>query len=438
MAAPLAAAAAPAWAGFGTTDVATSGAQFLKLGGGARAEGMAEAYTALPYEADAMYWNPAALSRIEGRSLTLMNSILPAGINYNFLGYGQKVTDNFGAGMSLQYLSQPPIDQTDSSGFATGSTFRPNDFAAAFGGAYTFHNEDYGILDGASFGATGKYISETITTTAHTFGFDVGWLSAPFRVLDREMRLAYVAQNIGGSIKFQQLSDELPTILRFGSSMELAKGWLLDLDVDEPLDNAPYFALGTEYRLEYNAGSDVRRPRRRQFARFRRRREFQRFDPRPRRAIHAPRHRLRLRAVGRAGHDEHPLGQLLLLERTLMIFSETTSSTGPSAGEEAVRPSVRAGPHRPGGACDVEFIRGHDQRRGQLRRSLGSALTNAATSAGTPPTRSSSARSSPSSLIAPTAAYTVNKTGGNTLDLDGNQVDDGQFLRRHDRRRRAS
>ena len=246
----LAAGASPARAGFGTTDEGSSGAQFLKLGGGARAEGMAQAYTAVPSEADAIYWNPAALSRVERRSATLMNAILPAGINYNFLGYGQRLNNSFGVGMSVQYLSQPPIDQTDSSGYSTGSTFRPSDFAGAAGGAYTFHNEDYGILDGASLGATGKYISSTLTRTAHTFGGDLGFLSAPFRVLDREMRVAYVAQNLGGSLKFQQLSDPLPTNLRLGASMALAKGWLLALDLDEPLDNRPYAALGTEYRLD--------------------------------------------------------------------------------------------------------------------------------------------------------------------------------------------
>ena len=252
LAAALAAAAVPARAGFGTTDEGTSGAQFLKLGGGARAEGMAQAYTALPEEADAIYWNPAALSRIRHHSVTLMNSVLPAGINYDFLGYGQKVSDSFAAGASLQYLSQPPIDQTDSSGFATGSTFRPSDFAGGIGGAFTFHSEDYGFIDGASFGATCKYVSSRIVSTDHTFGFDLGFLSAPFRVFDREMHLAYVAQNLGGSLKFQQLSDPLPTNLRLGASMALTKGWLLDLDLAEPLDNTPYFAVGTEYRLAYN------------------------------------------------------------------------------------------------------------------------------------------------------------------------------------------
>ncbi|HEX4048461.1 MAG TPA: PorV/PorQ family protein [Elusimicrobiota bacterium] len=255
LAAALAAAAPPARAGFGETDVGTSGAQFLQLGGGARAQGLAQAYTALPTEADAVYWNPAALSRVEGHSAALMNSVLPAGINYDFLGYGQKVNRSWAAGGSVQYLSQPPIDQTDSEGFSTGSTFRPSDFAGGLSGAYTIHNEDLGIFDGASFGATAKYISETITKTEYTFGFDLGFLSAPFSVFEHDMRLAYVAQNIGGSLKFQQLSDPLPTNLRFGTSLELAKNWLWDLDLDEPLNNAPYVALGTEYRIAYNADS---------------------------------------------------------------------------------------------------------------------------------------------------------------------------------------
>lgn len=244
-------AAAPARAGFQTTDVGTSGAQFLKLGGGARAEGMAQAYTAVADEADAVYWNPAGLSRIEHHSATLMNSVLPAGIDYDFVGYGQRLSPSFGVGASVQYLSQPPIDQTDSSGFSTGSTFRPSDFAGALGGAYTIHNEDLGVLDGASFGANAKYVSSTISKTAQTFTADLGYLSAPFPVAGRPMRVAYAVSNLGGSLKFQQMSDSMPTSLRFGTSLGLTRNWLVALDLDEPLDNSPYAAFGTEYRAAF-------------------------------------------------------------------------------------------------------------------------------------------------------------------------------------------
>jgi hypothetical protein len=252
LAALLCALAPAANAGFQTADKGASGAQFLKLGGGARAEGLGEAYAALPEEADAIYWNPAALTRIGHRSATVMHQALPAGINYEFAAYGQKVGAAGAAGASVQYLSQPPIDQTDSEGFAAGSTFRPADFAAAAGGAYTLHNENLGVFDGASFGASGKYIRSTITKTASTFAGDIGFLSAAFPVLDRDMRIAYVATNLGGTLKFQQLSDGLPTSLRLGASWALAKGWVAALDIDEPVDNTPYYAAGTEYRVDVN------------------------------------------------------------------------------------------------------------------------------------------------------------------------------------------
>jgi hypothetical protein len=242
--------AAPARAGFQTADEGSSSAQFLKLGGGARAEGMGEAYTAMPTEADALYWNPAALQRVSHHSFTFMHQSLPAAINYEFLGYGQKVGSSAGLGASIQYLSQPSIDQTDSSGFSTGSTFRPSDFAAAAGGAYALHGDDFGPFDGASFGATVKYIQSSITRTASTVGADVGFLSAPVFLLDREFRVAYVAQNLGGTLKYQQHGESLPTNLRLGASWALTKSWLLSADIDEPLDNIPYYALGTEYRIE--------------------------------------------------------------------------------------------------------------------------------------------------------------------------------------------
>jgi len=252
----LLAVCAPARAGFGTSDIGTSGAQFLKLGAGARAEGMGEAYTAVVDGPDAMYWNPAALTRLSAaHEATVMDSSLPAQINYGFLAYAQPLTQYGGIGTSLQYVTQPGIAETDSSGFNTGSTFHPSDLAASVGGAYKIHYEDGGVFNGASVGVTGKYIQSTITKTASTFGADIGFLSAPFKVLDRDFRFSYVAQNLGGQLRFQQLSDPLPTNLRLGSAWNLTRDWVFAADFNEPLDNAPYFAVGTEYTAHFDQAS---------------------------------------------------------------------------------------------------------------------------------------------------------------------------------------
>lgn len=248
-------AAAPAFAGYSNSDIGTSTAQFLKLGAGARAEGMGEACTAVIDDADAMYWNPAALSRIEQRSATMMLEALPAQINYEFMGYGQSLGRAGAIGGSIQYLDQPTIDQTDASGFNTGATFHPADMAVSGGYAYTIRNPNLGLLNGASFGATAKFISETITHTEDSVGFDLGYLSPAYQVFDHDFRVAYAVQDLGKPMRFAQLNDPLPTTLRLGLSYELAPGWLLAGDFDEPLDNGPYAALGTEYTIQTDKGS---------------------------------------------------------------------------------------------------------------------------------------------------------------------------------------
>ena len=93
----------------------TSAAQLLKLGAGARATALGEAYTAAADDASAIYWNPAALTRIDGQSLNLMHAELLGGISYEFLGYGQNLGEGRAWGASLQYLSVPVITETDAS-----------------------------------------------------------------------------------------------------------------------------------------------------------------------------------------------------------------------------------------------------------------------------------------------------------------------------------
>lgn len=251
LAAALILLAAPARASFKPSDIGTAGGQFLKLGAGARAEGLGEAYTSAVDDADAIYWNPAALTRIPKHSLTLMEAPLLAGINYQYGGYGQRLFKNAAAGASVQYVSQPGIDETDTNGFTTGSTFHPSDMAAAVGGAYRFEKEDLGILTGAALGASVKYVNSRITKTASTYAADLGFLSRPIPLWGGQGRVSYVVQNLGGQLKFQRLDEQLPLNLMLGGSWS-NENWLLAMNLNEPIDNTLYVAFGTEYRMRLN------------------------------------------------------------------------------------------------------------------------------------------------------------------------------------------
>ena len=234
------------FAAFSGADKGTSSGQFLKLGAGARAAGMGEAYSAVADEASAIYWNPAALTRINGFSATFMHAALLADISYEFLGYGQKLGDRGALGLGVQYLSMPAFHETAPSGFETGTSFNPKDTGVTLACSFRL-SEKY------SAGISGKYIRSGIDKSASTFAADLGVLGAPFRARGADLWLSLVVQNLGGKLKFEQKSDPLPLNVKLGSSLNIMKNWLIGLDVNFPRDNRPYAALGTEYRLAHGA-----------------------------------------------------------------------------------------------------------------------------------------------------------------------------------------
>ena len=63
-----------ACANFKMSDSGTTTAQFLKLGVGARAIGMGEAYSAIADDPTAIYWNPAGLAAVSEHSVSLMHA----------------------------------------------------------------------------------------------------------------------------------------------------------------------------------------------------------------------------------------------------------------------------------------------------------------------------------------------------------------------------
>src|SRR5262249_35354607 len=67
---------------------ADSGAAFLKLGAGARPLALAGAYTASPGDVDAMYYNPAGLSLLPRKELSITHSEWIQDPNFAVVSYG--------------------------------------------------------------------------------------------------------------------------------------------------------------------------------------------------------------------------------------------------------------------------------------------------------------------------------------------------------------
>jgi len=231
------------YAAFSDHDTGTAGAQFLKLGSGARASAMGNAYSGVADDASAVYWNPAGLNQINEKCISVTHSIMFEDIYYDWVSCVSPLKGGGVLGIGVQYLSYGKIMGTDLYGNDL-SNFRPNDLAVI--GSYGFK------AGNVMFGLSGKYISSQIMKSAVAYAADVG---AMYKISDDRMSFGLAVQNLGGKIKFKEAGDKLPLNIKLGGAYKIKENWIVAADANEPVDGKIYFCAGTEYR--YNVAEDV-------------------------------------------------------------------------------------------------------------------------------------------------------------------------------------
>ncbi|MFA6316563.1 MAG: PorV/PorQ family protein [Elusimicrobiota bacterium] len=224
---------------------------FLQLGPGARAAGLGEAYSAAADDATALYWNPAAITRIPKRSVTVMHAEYVAESYFDYAAAVQNLGNWGSVGVGAQYFSAGAIPQTDAAGVSMGD-FRPYGMAATFGYANTFHDIDLmEDFNGVSIGASAKLVRSAIVDHDSTVAFDVGLLTPEYF---ERLRAALTVTNLGRGLRFDQEYAPLPLTFRLGTAWKLLPGWMAACDVVFPRHNRIYPNVGTEYSWAANPG----------------------------------------------------------------------------------------------------------------------------------------------------------------------------------------
>jgi len=181
-----------AWAGF--NKVGTSGAQFLKLGVGARGSSLGGAFVALVDDAEAAYWNPAGLANIGKREVNFSHLSWIAEVNLDALIYAHKIP-SFGT-LALSFIQLGTKDMpvtTTQQQEGTGEMFTYRDLA--IGLSYSRY-----LSDAFSVGLTMKYIDEQIYSYhARGLAFDVG---TQYHIGLQGLCLAFVIRNFGQDLRF--------------------------------------------------------------------------------------------------------------------------------------------------------------------------------------------------------------------------------------------
>lgn len=228
--------------------------QFLKIGAGARACGMGEAFSAVADDINAISWNPAGLMQIKGKEATFTHNEWLYDLKYEFLAYCQP-TKRGVLGFSLTYLSMGEMEGKDKDDNPIGN-FDAYDNALSIAYAVVANEKVYA-------GINGKFIHQKIESEdANGVAIDIGVLYHD--PANEKFKASWVLQNLGSSLKFVQKSEELPLTNKFGLSYIMNK-LILAGDVTMPKDNKTRLNLGVEYlhtpvltfRVGYNSQNDL-------------------------------------------------------------------------------------------------------------------------------------------------------------------------------------
>lgn len=275
--------AAPALAAF-QDDAGVNGAQFLKIGAGARALGMGEAMVSSAEGPEAMYWNPAGLAAAKSFEVAYSRSELPDSVHHDYAALALPALWTGGVfGFAFTRLSQGAIERVDRVGVQTGS-FAPQSSAISFGWGRSFVEDDALTKDRGYFrdswniaaanrrfedddrepwtgafraGGAVKIVSETLgDRTATTAAADGGVVYRPS--VRPALAMAWALRNAGGRLKYIRDSEPLPLEVAFG----LAHDWepeaghvLTAAEAVLPLHARPYAKAGVEFEKTVAKGT---------------------------------------------------------------------------------------------------------------------------------------------------------------------------------------
>ncbi len=228
--------------------VGTTGAQFLKIGVGARPVSMGHAFSAVADDVNAIYWNPAGLAIQEDTQVSASYMHYFQDVKIGFLGYSTKCMKGT-LGVGVNYLAVSGFEKRRLT--SDGGVGDADDPEGEFGAMDTALYLSYARkeIKGIDMGLNLKTIYQRIDDeSAISFALDIALL---YRKMAENLNLSFGLYNLGTNIKFVDEGDPMPILVRAGASYRMLDDKLvLVTDIDGYIvDRRLYACLGAEYSL---------------------------------------------------------------------------------------------------------------------------------------------------------------------------------------------
>ncbi len=226
----------------------TTGADFLKIGLGAAAAGVGEAYTARSGDVNSVFYNPAGLADMKMNMLAATHLNWIAETRYEALAYARPILGVGTVGASVFLLHMPEIPSLDANGISQGMV-QAYDLGVQF--SYARDLSSWLGLTGLSGGANMKILRRELAgSNASGLAADLGALYQ----LDENFTFGLSCLNLGYLSEFESGSEKLPIVIRAGTCYAQDLGELHQIaamvDLVQSLDNTLRSNFGLEYSFQ--------------------------------------------------------------------------------------------------------------------------------------------------------------------------------------------
>lgn len=237
---------------------------FLRMGMGARAKAMGDAFTAIPEDAIAAFYNPALLPHLKTRQALVSFAFLPLDRKLDYIGYAQALQPRVAeeesarplrAGFSVAWV-HAGVDQIDGRDMSGNHIGYFSNSEHAFYLSFALSPAQFlsvGISGKVLYNRFPKIAQEDKAITSRGFGMDIGAFVTPFTNLmigvtlkDNLSKYTWNTDKLwdrGTSTTYQ-----FPRVLRSGVAYRIPQEWLLvAFDVEQSKLQNPRYHFGMEF-----------------------------------------------------------------------------------------------------------------------------------------------------------------------------------------------